>query len=69
MLDRGGGVIQAIVYNDLPYAIKASFTWSWDGATGISVYVLLAAATRILQVTLPDGYDAPLEILASTITQ
>jgi hypothetical protein len=63
-IDRGGGLIQMVVANGVPYAIDATLSWSWGGVTGKSEREIPYNQGATLEVQLPPGFDATLEILA-----
>jgi hypothetical protein len=63
--DKGGGIIQMFIVNQLPQVVNAYLSWSWGGHNGKSSIVLAAGRSGFVQVNLPDGFDAPLEIFAS----
>jgi hypothetical protein len=62
----GGGLIRMVVTNSFPYAVDAFLTWSWGGVTGQSSDFIGARGATTLQVQLPAGFDATLEISAQT---
>jgi hypothetical protein len=55
-----------VVTNSLPYGINAFLTWSWGGVTGQAKWVGGNGRGDTLQVQLPQGFDATLEILCAT---
>jgi hypothetical protein len=66
-IDRGGGLVQMLVSNSLPYAVDTILTWSWGGVNGESTSSVDPNSADNLQVQLPPGFDATLEIIAQKI--
>jgi hypothetical protein len=67
VIDRGGGLIQVVVDNALNYGINAFLTWTYGGVSGLSNEWVPGTGSRTLQVQLPAGFDATLEIKASKL--
>jgi hypothetical protein len=65
VIDRGGGLIQMVVTNEVVFTIDAIPSWSWGGLTGQSVREIPYHGSAVLQVQLPPGFDATLEISAN----
>jgi hypothetical protein len=65
LTDRGGGTIQAKVENHFPHPVRAIVIWSWGRTAGITQSLMAAATASVLQIHLPAGFDAPLELLVN----
>jgi hypothetical protein len=63
-VNRGGGLIQMIVTNALSFGVDAFMTYSWGGITIQATHWVGTNRGITLQVQLPSGYDATIEIAA-----
>jgi hypothetical protein len=60
--DRGGGVIEVNVQNEIWQAVDVFLNWSWAGVNGLSSRILTVGRSTLLRADLPPGFDATLEI-------
>jgi hypothetical protein len=65
--DRGGGVIEVDVRNNIFQAVDVFLNWSWGGVNGLSSGIVNPGAGTLLQADLPAGFDATLEIGAKRV--
>jgi hypothetical protein len=66
VFDNGGGVIDMVVTNFLPYTVDAFLSWSWGGVNRQVNKQLRTSDTTTLRAYLPAGFDATLEISAES---
>jgi hypothetical protein len=67
LLDNGAGQVIANVENLLSEAVSVFLNWSWGGVNGLSSHIIGRGRMFNLQVNLPPGFDASLEIGANRV--